>query len=175
MQVIRRAAHSIQQWVFLLPVEQGEDMAIGCNRMLVVAHDFFFQTTTTRKKPIGGKSVAGAPHSERAGGMRCRRTTFWPCRRCMVTAGAPRKKTRRQCFSGLARSRYSRISFILPAHQGPGAPAVTWEIFFSHTNQHSHTHTTPLLHTTQAFSQPSYFLSISTPNLANLTKQNHIF
>jgi two-component response regulator (ARR-B family) len=48
LQVIRRAAHSIQQWVFLLPVEQREDMVIGCNRMLVVAQDFFFQATGWR-------------------------------------------------------------------------------------------------------------------------------
>jgi hypothetical protein len=44
-QVIRRAAHSIQQWVFLLPVEQRESMVIECNRMLVVSQDLFFQTT----------------------------------------------------------------------------------------------------------------------------------
>jgi two-component response regulator (ARR-B family) len=48
LQVIRRATHSIQQWVFLLPVEHQEDMVIGCNRMLVVAHDFFFQATGWR-------------------------------------------------------------------------------------------------------------------------------
>jgi two-component response regulator (ARR-B family) len=45
LQVIRRAAHSIQQWVFLFPLEKHEDMVIGCNQMLVVAHDFFFQAT----------------------------------------------------------------------------------------------------------------------------------
>jgi hypothetical protein len=42
LQVIRRAVHSIQQWVFLLPLDQREDMVTGCNRMLVVAQDFFF-------------------------------------------------------------------------------------------------------------------------------------
>jgi hypothetical protein len=48
LQVIRRAAHSIQQWGFLLPLEQREDKVIGCNRMLVVARNFFFQPTGWR-------------------------------------------------------------------------------------------------------------------------------
>jgi hypothetical protein len=48
LQVIRRAAHSIQQWVFLFPLEQRGDMVIGCNRMLEVAQDFFFQATGWR-------------------------------------------------------------------------------------------------------------------------------
>jgi hypothetical protein len=48
LQVIRRAAHSIQQWVLLLPMEQREAMVIGCNRMLLVAQDFFFQATGWR-------------------------------------------------------------------------------------------------------------------------------
>jgi hypothetical protein len=43
LQVIRRAAHWIQQWTFLLPLELREDMVTGCNRMLVVAQDSFFQ------------------------------------------------------------------------------------------------------------------------------------
>jgi hypothetical protein len=48
LQVIRRAAHWIQQWVFLLPLELREDMVTGCNRMLVVAQDCFFQATGWR-------------------------------------------------------------------------------------------------------------------------------
>jgi hypothetical protein len=48
LQVIRRAAHWIQQWVFLLPLEHREGMVTGCNRMLVVAQDFFFQATGWR-------------------------------------------------------------------------------------------------------------------------------
>jgi hypothetical protein len=48
LQVIRRAAHSIQQWVLLLPLDQREAMVIGCNRMLAVAQDFFFQATGWR-------------------------------------------------------------------------------------------------------------------------------
>jgi hypothetical protein len=43
LQVIRRAAHWIQQLAFLLPLELREDMVTGCNRMLVVAQDSFFQ------------------------------------------------------------------------------------------------------------------------------------
>jgi hypothetical protein len=45
LQVIRRAAHWIQQWVLLLPMEQREDMETGFNGILVVARDFFFRTT----------------------------------------------------------------------------------------------------------------------------------
>jgi hypothetical protein len=48
LQVIRRAAHWIQQWVLLLPMEQREDMVSGCNRMLVVAQDLFFRATGWR-------------------------------------------------------------------------------------------------------------------------------
>jgi hypothetical protein len=42
LQVIRRAAHWIQQWAYLLPEDQRETMATGCNRLLTVTHDFFF-------------------------------------------------------------------------------------------------------------------------------------
>jgi hypothetical protein len=45
LQVIRRAAHWVQLWVFLLPEDQWEDMVTGCNRLLMVAQDFFFYAT----------------------------------------------------------------------------------------------------------------------------------
>lgn len=48
LQVIRRAAHWIQLWAFLLPEDQREAMVTGCNRMLMVAQDFFFQATGWR-------------------------------------------------------------------------------------------------------------------------------
>jgi hypothetical protein len=48
LQVIRRAAYWIQQWAFLLPEDQRETMDIGCNRLLTVTQDFFFQATGWR-------------------------------------------------------------------------------------------------------------------------------
>ena len=48
LQVIRRATHWIQLWAFLLPEDQREPMVTGCNRMLAVAQDFFFQATGWR-------------------------------------------------------------------------------------------------------------------------------
>jgi hypothetical protein len=48
LQVIRRAMHGIQLWAFLLPEDQRKDMDIGCNRLLTVAHDFYFQATKWR-------------------------------------------------------------------------------------------------------------------------------
>jgi hypothetical protein len=71
-----------------------------------------------------GKSGAGVPRWTCAGGKWCRRTTLPPRRRWWRTAGAPAKKLR----LGLARSTFSRIGLILPAHPRPGAPAVTWAV-----------------------------------------------
>jgi hypothetical protein len=48
LQVIRRAAHWIHLWAFLLPEEQREHMASGCNRLLMVAQDCFFRATGWR-------------------------------------------------------------------------------------------------------------------------------
>jgi hypothetical protein len=48
LQVIRRATHWIQQWALLLPEDQRENMATGCNRLLTVTQDFFFQATGWR-------------------------------------------------------------------------------------------------------------------------------
>jgi hypothetical protein len=48
LQVIRRAAHWIQLWALLLPEDQREDMVTGCNRLLTVVRDFFFQATGWR-------------------------------------------------------------------------------------------------------------------------------
>jgi hypothetical protein len=41
LQVIWLAAHWIQSWSLLLP-DQREPMVTGCNRLLTVAHDFYF-------------------------------------------------------------------------------------------------------------------------------------
>ncbi|XP_051180892.1 ATP-dependent DNA helicase At3g02060, chloroplastic isoform X1 [Lolium perenne] len=43
IKVIRHTSRWIQFWTFLLPEDLQEDMVSGCNRMLAVAHDFFFQ------------------------------------------------------------------------------------------------------------------------------------
>jgi hypothetical protein len=48
LQVIRRATHWIQQWALLLPEDQRENMATGCNRLLTVTQDLFFQATGWR-------------------------------------------------------------------------------------------------------------------------------
>ena len=48
LQVIFRAVHWIQQWAYLLPEVQRKDMDIGCNRLLMVAHDFYFLVTGWR-------------------------------------------------------------------------------------------------------------------------------
>jgi hypothetical protein len=48
LQVIRRAAHWIHLWAFLLPEEQREHMDSGCNRLLTVAQDCFFRATGWR-------------------------------------------------------------------------------------------------------------------------------
>jgi two-component response regulator (ARR-B family) len=45
VQVIRLAVHWIEQWSFLLPVDQWEPMVIGCNQLLTVAQHFYFQAT----------------------------------------------------------------------------------------------------------------------------------
>ena len=49
LQVIRRAAFWIQQWAFLLPQDQREIMDTGCNRLLTVTQDFFFQAAEWRR------------------------------------------------------------------------------------------------------------------------------
>jgi hypothetical protein len=48
LQVIRRAAYWIQQWAFLLPEDQRDSLATGCNRLLTVTQDFYFQATGWR-------------------------------------------------------------------------------------------------------------------------------
>jgi hypothetical protein len=48
LQVICLAAHWIHLWSYLLPADQRELMAIGCNRLLKVDQDFFFQATGWR-------------------------------------------------------------------------------------------------------------------------------
>jgi hypothetical protein len=45
LQVIRLAAHWIQSWSLLLPEDQRELMVTGCNLLLTVTHDFYFQAT----------------------------------------------------------------------------------------------------------------------------------
>jgi hypothetical protein len=42
LQVIQMAADWIHLWSYILPVDQREPMAIGCNRLLMVAQDFYF-------------------------------------------------------------------------------------------------------------------------------------
>jgi hypothetical protein len=49
LQVIRLAAHWIQSWSLLLPEDQRELMVTGCNRLLTVAHNFYFQATGWRQ------------------------------------------------------------------------------------------------------------------------------
>jgi hypothetical protein len=48
LQVIRLATHWIHLWAYLLPDNQREAMDTGCNRLLTVAHDFFFRATGWR-------------------------------------------------------------------------------------------------------------------------------
>ena len=48
LQVILRAAHWIQLWAYLLPEDQWDIMDIGCNRLLAVARDYYFQATGWR-------------------------------------------------------------------------------------------------------------------------------
>jgi hypothetical protein len=48
LQVICLAAYWIHMWSYLLPVDQRELMAIGYNRLLMVAQDFFFWATGWR-------------------------------------------------------------------------------------------------------------------------------
>jgi two-component response regulator (ARR-B family) len=45
LQVIRLATHWIELWSLLLPEDQREPIVTGCNRLLTVAHDFYFQAT----------------------------------------------------------------------------------------------------------------------------------
>jgi hypothetical protein len=45
LQVIFKMAHWIRLWRFLLPVEQRACMDSGCNRLLMVAQDIFYQAT----------------------------------------------------------------------------------------------------------------------------------
>ena len=48
LQVIYRATHWIQLWAYLLPEDQPDSMATGCNRLLMVAQDCYFQPTGWR-------------------------------------------------------------------------------------------------------------------------------
>jgi hypothetical protein len=48
LQVILRAAHWIQLWAYLLPEEQRDTMATGCNHLLMVTRDCYFQATGWR-------------------------------------------------------------------------------------------------------------------------------
>jgi hypothetical protein len=48
LQVIRMAMHWIHLWSYILPVNQWEPLAIGCNLLLVVARDFYFQVIAWR-------------------------------------------------------------------------------------------------------------------------------
>jgi hypothetical protein len=48
LQVLRLTVHWIMLWSYLLPKEQREHMVIGCNKILTVAHDFYFQATRWR-------------------------------------------------------------------------------------------------------------------------------
>jgi hypothetical protein len=48
LQVIRLATHWIELWSLLLPEDQREPMVTGCNRLLTVAQDFYFQATGWR-------------------------------------------------------------------------------------------------------------------------------
>ena len=41
LQVIHMVAHWIQLWAYLLPPDQRDIMATGCNRLLMVAQDIF--------------------------------------------------------------------------------------------------------------------------------------
>uniref|UniRef100_K3Y1T1 Uncharacterized protein n=1 Tax=Setaria italica TaxID=4555 RepID=K3Y1T1_SETIT len=43
--VICMVVHWIQLWSHLLPADQREPMVTGCNQLLTVAHDFYFQAT----------------------------------------------------------------------------------------------------------------------------------
>ena len=48
LQVILRAAHWIRLWAYLLPVDQRELMDVGCNRLVMVAQNCYFQATGWR-------------------------------------------------------------------------------------------------------------------------------
>jgi hypothetical protein len=48
LQVILRAAHWLQTWACLLPADQRDTMATGCNRLLEVTQDCYFQATGWR-------------------------------------------------------------------------------------------------------------------------------
>jgi hypothetical protein len=48
LQVIPLAAHWIQSWSLLLLEDQRELMVTRCNRLLTVAHDFYFEATRWR-------------------------------------------------------------------------------------------------------------------------------
>jgi hypothetical protein len=48
LQVILRAAHWIQLWAYLLPEEQRDIMVTGCNHLLTVTRDCYFQATGWR-------------------------------------------------------------------------------------------------------------------------------
>uniref|UniRef100_K4AK05 Uncharacterized protein n=1 Tax=Setaria italica TaxID=4555 RepID=K4AK05_SETIT len=41
--VIRMVVHWIQLWSHLLPMDQWEPIVTGCNQLLMVAQDFYFQ------------------------------------------------------------------------------------------------------------------------------------
>jgi two-component response regulator (ARR-B family) len=43
LQVIHRAVSLIHLWSYLLPVEQREPLATGCNRLIAVVRDIFNQ------------------------------------------------------------------------------------------------------------------------------------
>ena len=45
LQVIHMAVHWIQLWRFMLPEDLRELMVAGCNRLLTVAREFFYQAT----------------------------------------------------------------------------------------------------------------------------------
>ena len=45
LQVIRLAAHWLDQWSLLLPEDQREPMASGCNKLLMVTQDCYFRAT----------------------------------------------------------------------------------------------------------------------------------
>jgi hypothetical protein len=48
LQVILRASHWIELWAELLPEDQRDTITIGCNRILTVAWNCYFQATGWR-------------------------------------------------------------------------------------------------------------------------------
>jgi hypothetical protein len=48
LQVILRAAHWLQLWACLLPMDQRDTMVTGCNRLLEVTQDCYFLATGWR-------------------------------------------------------------------------------------------------------------------------------